>query len=61
LDLRDFVLVKLEDPKLYHVWMGRVENEVVKDEQSDNFRHVHLQTSMVGGVEKGARNDKELY
>jgi hypothetical protein len=55
LDLRDFVLVKLEDPKLYHVWMGRVENEVVKDEQSDNFRHVHLQTSMVGAVEKRSK------
>jgi hypothetical protein len=30
--LGDFVLVKLTDPELYHVWMGRLESEVVKDE-----------------------------
>jgi hypothetical protein len=32
--------------------MGRVKSEVVKDEQSDNFRDVHIQTSMVGAIEK---------
>jgi hypothetical protein len=29
--------------ELYPVWMGRVKNEVEKDEQSDNFRHFHIQ------------------
>jgi hypothetical protein len=33
LGLGDFVLVRIANLKLYHVWMGRVENEVVKDEQ----------------------------
>jgi hypothetical protein len=35
--------MKLVDPKLYLVWMGRVKSEVVKNEQFDNFRHVHIQ------------------
>jgi hypothetical protein len=42
LGLGDFVLVKLADPKLYHVWMDRVESKVVKDEQTENFRHFHI-------------------
>jgi hypothetical protein len=47
-----FCFGEIEDSKLYHVWIGRVESEVVKDEQSDNFRDVHIQTSMVGAIEK---------
>jgi len=47
-----FCLGEIEDSKLYHVWMGRVKSEVVKDEQSHNFRDVHIQTSMVGAIEK---------
>jgi hypothetical protein len=43
LGLLGFVLVRLGDPKLYLVWMGKEKNEVVKNEQFDNFRHVHIQ------------------
>jgi hypothetical protein len=43
LGLVGFVLVRLVDPKLYLVWMGRAKSEVVKNEQFDNFRHVHIQ------------------
>jgi len=43
LGLLGFVLVRLGDPKLYLVWMGKAKNEVVKNEQFDNFRHVHIQ------------------
>jgi hypothetical protein len=39
--------------------MGKVENEVVKDEHFENFRHFHIQWWV--SVKKGARNDKELY
>ncbi len=42
LGLRDFIIVKLVNLELYHVWMGRAENEVVKDEQFDNFKHVNI-------------------
>jgi len=27
----NFVLVRLGNPKLYHVWMGNVESDVVRD------------------------------
>ncbi len=37
--------------------MGSVENEVVKKEQFDNFRHVYIQWWVL--VKKGTRNDKE--
>ncbi len=38
---------------------GRVESEVVKDEQPKIFRHLHIQWWMP--MKKGARNDRELY
>ncbi len=43
LGIGDFVLVRLANPKLYPMWMERAEREVVKDEQFDNFKHVHIQ------------------
>jgi hypothetical protein len=39
--------------------MGRVESEVVKDDQFENFRHLHIQWWVL--VKKGTRNDRELY
>ncbi len=54
--LGDYVLVKFIDLELYHVWMGKVENEVVKDEQVENFKHLHIQWWLL--VKKGARNDR---
>jgi hypothetical protein len=36
--------VKLVNLELYYlVWMGRVENEVVKDEELKFLKHVHIQ------------------
>jgi len=43
LGLGDFVLVRHVDTDLYCVDRGKGKNEVVKDEQSDNFKHVHIQ------------------
>jgi hypothetical protein len=56
LGVRDFIMVKLVD---LDVWMGRVENEVVKDEQFDNFKHVNIQWWVP--MKKGVRNDLKLY
>jgi hypothetical protein len=36
---------------------GRVENEVMKDEQPRNFKHLHIQWWMP--MKKGAKNDRE--
>jgi hypothetical protein len=54
--LGNFVLLKHVDPKLYIVWMGRVESEVVKDEQFNIFRHVHIQWWVL--MKKRTRNDR---
>ncbi len=43
LGLGDFVLVRLVDLELCPMWMGRAKSEVVKDENFDNFGHVHIQ------------------
>ncbi len=56
LGLCDFILVRHVDLKLYRVWMGRAKNEVVKDEQVENFKHLHIQWWLL--VKKGARNDR---
>jgi threonine/homoserine/homoserine lactone efflux protein len=39
--------------------MRRVKNEVEKDEQSDNFRHFHIQLWV--SKKKEARNERELF
>ncbi len=56
LGLGDFVLVKLANPKLYHVWMGKAESEVMKDENCKKFRHLHIQWWVP--LKKGAKNDR---
>jgi hypothetical protein len=38
--------------------MGRTESDIVKDEQSENFKHVHIQWWVL--VKKKAKNDREL-
>jgi hypothetical protein len=52
-------MVKLTNFELYHVWMGRPENEVVKDEQFDNFKHDNIQWWVT--MKKGVNNDLKLY
>jgi threonine/homoserine/homoserine lactone efflux protein len=59
LGLGNFVLVRLANPKLYLVWMGKVESKVVKDEHCKNFKHFHIQWWVL--VKKGTKNDRELY
>jgi len=59
LGLGDFILVRLANLELYHVWMERVESKVVKDEQFKKIRLFHIQ--WWGFVRKGARNERNLY
>jgi hypothetical protein len=58
LGVGDFTLVRPIELELYPVWMGRVKNEVEKDEQSDNFRHFHIQLWV---SEKKKQGMKENY
>jgi hypothetical protein len=39
--------------------MGKANNEVVKDEHFENFRHLHIQWWV--RVKKGTKNDRKLY
>jgi hypothetical protein len=39
--------------------MGRVKNDVVKDQESENYRKVYVQRWVL--VIKGAKNDEKLY
>jgi hypothetical protein len=55
----NFVLVWPINPIVYHVQMGKVENDVVKHQNNKNYRKVHVQWWVL--VKKGAKNDKELY
>ncbi len=59
LGLGNFVLVKLTNSKLYPMWMGKAESEVVKDEHYKFLKHLHIQWWVP--MKKGARNDRELY
>jgi hypothetical protein len=43
LGLGDFIPMRPTNMELYLVWMERTKNEVVKDEQSAYFKHVHIQ------------------
>jgi len=56
LGIGNFVLVKLADPKLYLVWIGRVENEVAKDQRFNIFNMFIFN----GGCQwkKKTRNDR---
>ncbi len=39
----DFVLVRPRDPDLVPFWMGKVEVDVIKDEESEYFKMVRFQ------------------
>ncbi len=55
----NFVLVQPTYLIIYLVWMGRVENDVVRNEKNENYRKVYVQWWVP--VRKGAKNDEELY
>jgi hypothetical protein len=38
-----FVLVNFSDPSMYHVWLGRVEYDVVRDVESEHYIKVLVQ------------------
>ncbi len=59
LGLGDFIPVRLANLELYLVWMERTKNEIMKDEEFANFKHVHIQWFVP--MKKGARNEKKLY
>jgi len=42
LNVGNFVFVKPHDLDLVPLWMGRVEGDVVKDEESENFKMVRV-------------------
>jgi len=35
-----FVLVNSSDPSMYHVWLGWIEYEVVRDVKSEHYKKV---------------------
>ncbi len=43
LNVEDFVLVRLHNPDLVLLWMGRIEGDVVKDKESEYFKMVRVQ------------------
>jgi hypothetical protein len=53
-----FVLVNFSDPSMYHVWLGRIEYEVVKDVESEHYRKVLVQWWV---LVKNVKNQKTLY
>jgi len=54
----NFVLVQPSNLIVYLVWMGRVESDVIKDQEDEDYRKVHVQWWV---CEKGSKNDEELY
>jgi hypothetical protein len=44
----DFVLVRLHDPLIVPIWLGRKQNDVVKDDQNDFFKMVMVQWWVLG-------------
>jgi hypothetical protein len=55
----NFVFMRPADLKVYPMWMGRVECDVVRDQENENYRKVYVQWWVP--MKKGAKNDEELY
>ncbi len=49
----NFVLVQPSNLIVYLVWMGRVESDVIKDQEDEDYRKVHVQWWVF--VRKGAK------
>jgi hypothetical protein len=43
INVGDFVLVRLHDLDLVLLWMGRMEGDVIKDEENEYFKMVRVQ------------------
>jgi hypothetical protein len=37
------VIVRLHDPFLVHVWLGRIQSDVIEDDQNEFFKMVRVQ------------------
>jgi hypothetical protein len=60
LNVGDFMLVKMHDLDLVPLWMGKVEGDVIKDEESEYFKMVKVQLWVL--VKKGSNLDEQhLY
>jgi hypothetical protein len=55
----DIILAWPLDLEVYLVWLGRTNNDVVKDEGNKHYKMVHVQWWM--SSKKGTMNDVELY
>jgi hypothetical protein len=55
----NFVFMQRANHIIYHVWMGRFESDVVRDQESENYRKVYVQWWVL--MRKGTKNDEELY
>jgi len=56
----DFVLVKLHDLFLVLIWLGRTQNDVVKDNQNELFKMLKMQWWVL--MKKGSSLDeRRLY
>jgi hypothetical protein len=56
LNVGDFVLVRLHNLDLVLVWMGKMEGDVVKDEESEYFKMVRVQWWVP--MKKGSKLDE---
>lgn len=54
-----FVLVNSSNPSMYHVWLGRIEYEVVRDVESEHYRKVFVQWKVL--VKRVVKNFLKLY
>jgi len=43
LNNRDFVLVRLHDPFLVPIWLGKTQSDVIKDDQNESFKMMRVQ------------------
>ncbi len=59
INVGDFVLVRLHDLDLVLLWMGRMEGDVIKDEENEYFKMVRVQCWVL--VKKRSNLDKNIY
>jgi hypothetical protein len=52
----DFIFIRLHDPFLVLVWLGRTQNDVVKDDQNEFFKMVRVQWRVP--MIKGSNSDE---
>jgi hypothetical protein len=56
----DFILVRLRDPFLVPIWLGRTQSDVIKDDQNEIFKMVRVQW-WVPFKKRSNSNERCLY